>query len=263
MKVLKRLCTFIVAVGIALTPVAPVQALENVTDADAAKQGVVQVNTVIVDDNSEKRLVIGGTGFIIGDAEGTEYVITSKHIVTPDQEVLGAACEYYGLISNEGNDSVSVNLATEVVIESDVVLNASILTSSSELDMVVLQLPQPIYTRTPLKLLTNRKYDVTNLPYAIGDAVYALGYPDVVTFESDTKYYSDQDVQTAFGEITDLTTFEGAAQSACWFWETNNINKWADAGDIKEMTRRINGGYIGLDDRIKHYQHALHVLGGH
>ena len=60
-----------------------------------------------------------------------------------------------------------------------------------------------------------------------------------------------------------LQTFEGAAQSACWFWETNNLNRWADAGDIKELTRRINGGYIGLEDRIKHYEHALHVLGVH
>jgi putative chitinase len=59
-----------------------------------------------------------------------------------------------------------------------------------------------------------------------------------------------------------LGTFEGAAQSACWFWETNNLNKWADAGDIRELTRRINGGYIGLEDRIKHYNHALHVMGG-
>jgi len=60
-----------------------------------------------------------------------------------------------------------------------------------------------------------------------------------------------------------LATFEGAAQSACWFWESNNLNKWADTGDIKELTRRINGGYIGLEDRIKHYEHALHVIGGH
>ena len=36
-------------------------------------------------------------------------------------------------------------------------------------------------------------------------------------------------------------TFEGAAQSACWFWETNKLNKEADAGDIKTMTRKING----------------------
>lgn len=58
-----------------------------------------------------------------------------------------------------------------------------------------------------------------------------------------------------------LETFEGAAQSACWFWETNKLNTWADRGDILTLTKRINGGTIGLQDRIKHYNHALHVLG--
>lgn len=58
-----------------------------------------------------------------------------------------------------------------------------------------------------------------------------------------------------------LATFEGAVQSACWFWETNNLNQWADRGDIVTMTKRINGGTIGLEDRKKHYEHALHVLG--
>lgn len=71
-------------------------------------------------------------------------------------------------------------------------------------------------------------------------------------------------IETPVEEIPEyLATFEGAAQSACWFWETNNLNKWADTGDIRELTRRINGGYIGLEDRIKHYNHALHVLGAH
>ena len=56
-------------------------------------------------------------------------------------------------------------------------------------------------------------------------------------------------------------TFEGAAQSACWFWETNKLNQWADKGDIEKMTKIINGGTIGLEDRTKHYAHALHVLG--
>lgn len=58
-----------------------------------------------------------------------------------------------------------------------------------------------------------------------------------------------------------LQTFEGAAQSACWFWETNNLNRFADVGDIKGLTKAINGGYIGLEDRIHHYEHALHILG--
>lgn len=58
-----------------------------------------------------------------------------------------------------------------------------------------------------------------------------------------------------------METFEGAAQSACWFWETNKLNTWADRNDILTLTKRINGGTIGLEDRIKHYEHALHVLG--
>ena len=34
-----------------------------------------------------------------------------------------------------------------------------------------------------------------------------------------------------------MGTFEGAAQSACWFWETNNLNQWADKGDIVTLTK--------------------------
>ena len=58
-----------------------------------------------------------------------------------------------------------------------------------------------------------------------------------------------------------LATFEGAAQSACWFWEQNNLNRFADANDVRGLTKAINGGFIGLEDRIRHTEHALHVLG--
>ena len=76
---------------------------------------------------------------------------------------------------------------------------------------------------------------------------------------------------TQFGEEMEMTpeeaveyvrTKQGALDSACWFWDTNNINKYADACDVKGATKRINGGYIGLEDREKHYEHAMHVLGG-
>ena len=59
-----------------------------------------------------------------------------------------------------------------------------------------------------------------------------------------------------------VRTKAGALDSACWFWDTNNINKYCDDMDIVGMTKRINGGTIGLDDRKKHYLHALDVLGG-
>lgn len=58
-----------------------------------------------------------------------------------------------------------------------------------------------------------------------------------------------------------LTTIEGALESACWFWDTNSLNDYADKDDFKGMTKRINGGYNGLEDREKHYKHALEVLG--
>ena len=71
-----------------------------------------------------------------------------------------------------------------------------------------------------------------------------------------------QSIDTPLDEIPEyLSTFEGAVQSACWFWVTNYLNQWADARDILTLTKRINGGTIGLADREKHYAHALHVLG--
>ena len=73
-----------------------------------------------------------------------------------------------------------------------------------------------------------------------------------------------------FGESIGITapeatryvrTPEGAIESACWFWSENNINKYCDNDDIVGMTKRINGGTIGLDDRKKHYNHNLTILG--
>ena len=58
-----------------------------------------------------------------------------------------------------------------------------------------------------------------------------------------------------------LETPEGAARSAAWFWWSRDLNVLADEKDIKAITKKINGGYIGLEDREKHYNHALSVLG--
>ena len=52
-----------------------------------------------------------------------------------------------------------------------------------------------------------------------------------------------------------------AVQSACWFWKTNNLNRFADIGDIVGLTRAINGGYNGLEERKKYYENALRILG--
>jgi putative chitinase len=51
-----------------------------------------------------------------------------------------------------------------------------------------------------------------------------------------------------------------AALTAGWFWSTHGCNEIADRGDWTQLTKKINGGTIGLDDRIKHTEHALSVL---
>ena len=48
-----------------------------------------------------------------------------------------------------------------------------------------------------------------------------------------------------------------AARSAGWFWKTNNLSTFADAGDIKGMTKKINGGFIGLEQRQALYDVCL------
>jgi len=52
-----------------------------------------------------------------------------------------------------------------------------------------------------------------------------------------------------------------ASLSAAWFWGTNGCNAFADKGDVHGLTRRINGGLIGIDDRLKRYNSCLAAMG--
>jgi putative chitinase len=75
---------------------------------------------------------------------------------------------------------------------------------------------------------------------------------------------------TAFGRDIGMTaeqaadyvrTKRGAFESACWFWKKNNLARFADADDIDGMSRKVNGGNIGIDDRRNRYARAKNVLG--
>jgi putative chitinase len=57
-------------------------------------------------------------------------------------------------------------------------------------------------------------------------------------------------------------TFDGAIESACFFWEHHNLNAASDAGDIVHATKIINGGTLGIDDRTARFQHALQIFQG-
>ena len=85
------------------------------------------------------------------------------------------------------------------------------------------------------------------------------------------KQLTGRNNYTAFGKTVGMSAEEaaeyvatpkGAIESACWFWKTNKLEKWADKGDNVGLTKKINGGTIGLDDRNRRWEEALAILGG-
>jgi putative chitinase len=62
----------------------------------------------------------------------------------------------------------------------------------------------------------------------------------------------------------DLVSGKYALLSAAWFWSKNGLNKLADGGatdtTVTSITKRVNGGTIGLPDRIKHFKEYYHLL---
>lgn len=85
------------------------------------------------------------------------------------------------------------------------------------------------------------------------------------------KQLTGRNNYTAFGKTVGMSAEEaaeyvatpkGAIESACWFWKTNKLDKWADKGDNVGLTKKINGGTIGLDDRNRRWEEALAILGG-
>jgi putative chitinase len=53
-----------------------------------------------------------------------------------------------------------------------------------------------------------------------------------------------------------------ATLSACWFWHKNQLNHICDTGDIVLLSKKINGGTIGLEDRVAHWNAALDLFEG-
>jgi putative chitinase len=58
-----------------------------------------------------------------------------------------------------------------------------------------------------------------------------------------------------------VETFEGAVQSACWFWKTRGLNALSDNSDVVTCTKRINGGTNGLAERTELFERFIGVLG--
>jgi len=53
---------------------------------------------------------------------------------------------------------------------------------------------------------------------------------------------------------------EWAVKSACWWWQSHGLNEIADNGDFRMITKIINGGYNGWDDRYKLWLNAQSII---
>jgi putative chitinase len=120
------------------------------------------------------------------------------------------------------------------------------------------------YAHHPEKI-ANRAYAnrMGNGPEESGDGYKYCGRGLIQLTGHDNYQAFADSIETSLDDLPAyIETFEGCVQSACWFWENNNLNALADAGDILHMTKKINGGTLGLEDRTKHYNEIMHLLGG-
>jgi putative chitinase len=112
--------------------------------------------------------------------------------------------------------------------------------------------------------IANRMYAnrMGNGDEASGDGYRYCGRGAIQITGKDNYFWFAASISITPEEASEyMQTFEGALQSACWFWENNNLNKWADAGDMDKMTHIINGGTIGIEDRKARYVKILRILG--
>jgi putative chitinase len=121
-----------------------------------------------------------------------------------------------------------------------------------------------LYERRP-EMIANRVYAnrMGNGDEASGEGWYfrGRGIVQITGKNNYTKCSQSLFESNVLVENPDLLLeTEYAIHSACWFWSAARLNELADIGDMKTMTKRINGGFIGLEDRINHYNHAIEIL---
>ena len=105
-----------------------------------------------------------------------------------------------------------------------------------------------------------RKYKMGNVNEGDGWLFRGRGLKQLTGRENYTRFGKSIGM-TAEEAAEYVATPAGAIESACWFWDTNNLNDIADTDNVVKMTKKINGGNIGLEDRQKRYKHAMQVLG--
>jgi len=122
------------------------------------------------------------------------------------------------------------------------------------------------YARNPEKIANYvymdefRKYKMGNVNEGDGWLFRGRGLKQLTGRENYTRFSKTVGMTAEEGAVY-VATPKGAVESACWFWDANNLNTIADTDDVVKMTKKINGGNIGLEDRQQRYTKAMQVFG--
>jgi putative chitinase len=118
------------------------------------------------------------------------------------------------------------------------------------------------YNRNPEKI-ANKIYSdrMGNGPEASGEGYKFRGRGAIqLTGKENYSKFANSVGKSLDETVAYTETLAGAIESACWFWNTNKLNDIADKNDIVTLTKRINGGTIGLEDRKHHFENNLVTL---
>lgn len=168
-----------------------------------ARSGVIQVRVYYVDNAGRSYYLQKGSGFLVGASSGATTVITNHHVIDitdEDKHAYNAMFQEMGMNVDFFNPN-EIDIEYRVAVKRDVEIEAKYVNGSEKADFAILELEQPIYDRTPLKLAKN--HDVIE-----AENIYALGFPSTAEAVEDDSVYTVEDVTITDGIVGKFQTVD-------------------------------------------------------
>ena len=176
--------------------------VENAVDA---KNGVVQINCIYVDDDGNSHIIKGATGFLVGTTgeNPKQYLITSKQGIIADKSTRKAALKSFGVKKDDMDNKID-NISYEIVVTKDMSISCSLYKQSDELDMAVFTLGENLANRKPLSIYTSDDGFTNDLPYKVTDYVHSIGLPDSISYDGNLQKYDKKNIVISSGKIVNI-----------------------------------------------------------
>lgn len=203
-KLVKKILSFCMVLGLVLgiltVPAEQVSATTANEKALEAQNAVVQVMVCAKNSVEDWVNIMGGSGFLVGTEENSQYVVTNDHVANclthqyMNDEGLSSIAEFLGVA-----DSNKIEWKIRIVIKRDSYIDAEIVQNSAQSDVAILKMEQPIYGRTVLTLAPDAEVNNT-------ENIYALGFPGIVMAYKNDQVYTSENVTTTVGTVSNVAT---------------------------------------------------------